>query len=135
MEWGECYIPGNVAKHFGKCPQTFRGISPDIPGNVVKHSGEYHQTFRGISPNIPGNEEMEIRTQGQSKISSCCFCVWCKSRELGGRGSPIFPCLTPVVECFLSDLLRAIVSYWVELHSESCQTFRMVLLCENNQRP
>ena len=30
----------------------------------------------------------EMRTWGQSKISSCCLCVWCKSREMGGRGSP-----------------------------------------------
>ena len=27
-----------------------------------------------------------------------CFCVWCKSRELGGRLSPRFPCVTPVME-------------------------------------
>ena len=54
-EWGECYIPGNVAKHSGECPQTFRGMSPNVPGNVLKHSGEYPQTFRGMSPNIPGN--------------------------------------------------------------------------------
>ena len=27
----------------------------------------------------------EIRTRGGSQISSCCFCVWCKSKELGGR--------------------------------------------------
>ena len=26
----------------------------------------------------------EMRTRGESKISSCCFCVWCKSRELEG---------------------------------------------------
>ena len=62
-EWGECYIAGNVAKHFGGCHQTFRKISSNIPGNVLKHSGERRQkfrgispqTFRGISPNIPGN--------------------------------------------------------------------------------
>ena len=76
-----------------------------------------------------------MRTQGQSKISSCYFCVWCKSRELGGSGSPRFPCLTPVMKCLPSDLLHAIFSYWAESHLESCQTFRMVLLCENNRRP
>ena len=32
----------------------------------------------------------EMRMWGQYKISSCFFCVWCKSRELGGRGSPGF---------------------------------------------
>ena len=26
----------------------------------------------------------------ESKILSCYFCVWCKSKELGGRGSPRF---------------------------------------------
>ena len=42
---GKCYIPGNIAKHFGECLQTFRricytfwGMLPNIPGNVVKHS-------------------------------------------------------------------------------------------------
>ena len=128
-------IPGNVLKHSGEFRQTFRGMSSNILGNFVKHSGEHHQTFRGMSANLPGNEEMEMRMQGQSKISCCCFCVWCKSRELGGRGSPRFPCLTPVVKCLPSDLLQAIFIYWTESHLESCQTFRMVLLCENNQRP
>ena len=27
----------------------------------------------------------EMRTRGQSKISSCCICDWCKSREIGGN--------------------------------------------------
>ena len=52
---GEYYIPGNVAKHSGECPQTFRAMSPSIPENVLKHSGECHQTFWGMSPNILGN--------------------------------------------------------------------------------
>ena len=46
------------------------------------------------------------------------FCCWCKSRELGGRGSPRFPCVTPVVEKFSLDLLRAIISYWAGSHLE-----------------
>ena len=61
-EQGECYIPGNVAKHSGnvlkhsgECRQTFRGMSPNIPRNVAKYSGECRQTFREMSPNIPGN--------------------------------------------------------------------------------
>ena len=41
--------------------------------------------------------------------------------ELGGRGSPRFPCVTLVVESFSSDLPRAIVSYWAESHLESCE--------------
>ena len=32
---------------------------------------------------------------------------WCKSGELIGRGSPRFPYVTPVVESFSSDALRA----------------------------
>ena len=27
----------------------------------------------------------EMRMWGQPKISSCCLCVWCKSKELGGK--------------------------------------------------
>ena len=54
--WGKSpNIQGNVAKHSGKCRQTFRGVSSNIPGNVVKHSGECPQKLRGISPNIPSN--------------------------------------------------------------------------------
>ena len=48
-KWEECYIPGNVAKHSGECPQTFRRILSNIPGNVAKHSGECSRTFRGMS--------------------------------------------------------------------------------------
>ena len=33
----------------------------------------------------------EMRTWSQSKISSRCLCVWCKSRELRGRWSQRFP--------------------------------------------
>ena len=53
-----------------------------------------------------GNEDAD-----ESKILPCCFHVWCNSRELGGRGSSRFPCVTPVVESFFSDLLQAIISY------------------------
>ena len=53
--WGECYIPGNVVKHFGEYRQAFRGMSPNIPGYVLKHSGECPQTFREMSPNFPGD--------------------------------------------------------------------------------
>ena len=47
----------------------------------------------------------EMRTRGESNISSCYFCDQCKPRELGGRRSPRFPCVTPVVESFFSDVL------------------------------
>ena len=51
----------------------------------------------------------EMRTREWSRISSCYFYVSCKSKELGGRGSPRFSCVTPVVESS-SDLLRLIIS-------------------------
>ena len=59
----------------------------------------------------------EMRTWSQSKTSSCCLYLWCKSRELGGRGSPRFP--TAMVESFSADPLPAIRSYWPETHLES----------------
>ena len=63
----------------------------------------------------------EVRTRGESKISSFYFCVLCKSRELGGWRSPRFPYVTQVVERFFSHLLRAIISYWAKSHLETCQ--------------
>ena len=62
------------------------------------------------------------------------FCVWWKSRELGGRESRRFPCVTLVIESFSSDLLRATISYWKELHLESCQTSTMELFWKYGQR-
>ena len=57
---------------------------------------------------------------------------------LWGRRSPRFPCVTPVVESFFSDLLRAMMSYWAGSHLEFCQTscrrYKMELFCENYQR-
>ena len=76
----------------------------------------------------------EMKTRGEPEISSCCFCVWCKSRELEGRGSPRFPCNTQVLESFYSDLLRVRMTYLVESHLESCQTSTMELSYENNKR-
>ena len=54
----------------------------------------------------------EMRMCGQYKISFCCICDWCESREMGGRGSVRLP--TPMVESFSADLLPAIKSYWAE---------------------
>ena len=45
----------------------------------------------------------EMRTSGRSKILSYCFFVWCKSKELGDRGSSRFPCVTAAVKTFSSD--------------------------------
>ena len=56
----------------------------------------------------------------QPKILSCYLCVWCKSKELGGRGSTRVP--TPMVESFSQDFLPAIESYWTESHLDFCQT-------------
>ena len=73
-------------------------------------------------------KEMSIMW-GQPKISSCCLCVWCKSKELGGRGSTRFP--TSIVESFSADILAAIESYWKESHLKFCQTSSAELLSEN----
>ena len=73
-------------------------------------------------------KEMSIML-GQPKISSCCLCVWYKSKELRGRGSTRFP--TSIVESFSADFLPAIESYWTEPHSDFCQTSTTELFCEN----
>ena len=52
---GGSYIPGNVAKHWGQCRQTFQGMSLNIPGNVLKLLRECCQAFQGMSPNILRN--------------------------------------------------------------------------------
>ena len=73
----------------------------------------------------------EIRTRVESKISSCCFCVSCKWREFGGRGSPRFPCVTPVVESS-SDLLRAIITIsFPQKNSTTCKSHRKTLVPES----
>ena len=62
-----------------------------------------------------------MSTRSETKISSCYFCVWSKLRKLGGRESPRFPRVTPVVKNFSAHLLWALISYWAESHLESCQ--------------
>ena len=52
----------------------------------------------------------EMRTWGQSKILFYCFCFWCESRELGGRESSMFPCVTPVVKTFSERITFKILS-------------------------
>ena len=71
----------------------------------------------------------EMRMQGQPKTLFCCLCVWCKSKELGGRRSTRFP--TSTVESFSADFLPAIESHWTESHLEFCQTSTTELFCEN----
>ena len=71
----------------------------------------------------------EMRMWGQPKTSSCCLCVWCRSKELGGRGSTRFP--LSMVESFSVDFFPAIESYWTESQLEFCQTSTKEPLCEN----
>ena len=73
-------------------------------------------------------KEMSIMW-GQLKISSCCLCVWCKSKELGGGG--VQDSQYQQVESFSADSLPAVKSYRTESHLEFCQTSTTVLLCEN----
>ena len=69
----------------------------------------------------------EMKTPGESKILSCYFCIWLRSRELGGRVSPRFPFVTLVVEGFSSDHLRTIIRYWTESNLEFYPTSAMKL--------
>ena len=45
----------------------------------------------------------EMRTWSQFEISPYCFFVWCKLREILGRGTSRLNCVTGVVETFPSD--------------------------------
>ena len=48
----------------------FRGMSPDSPGNVAKHSGKCSQTFRGMSPNIHSLFNFQaVRTKSEKLLS------------------------------------------------------------------
>ena len=76
-------------------------------GQLADH---YSHFFSLIHPLLSNEFSFkEMRTWCQSKISSCCLCLWCKSRELGGWGSPRFT--TTMAESFSTDLLAAIKSY------------------------
>ena len=80
--------------------RSVRGVShrPAFMGNYPTISHTLLALLPGGRVLLQGK-----RMWGQSKISSYCFCVWCKSRELGSRGSSRFPCVTPVLETFYSD--------------------------------
>ena len=98
----ECLILlfGVPAMHQLK-PQSARGAAhhPLIWAIII------HTFFRLIHP-IDEFSFKEMRMWGQSKTSSCCLCVWCKSKELQRRGSTRFPTL--MVESFSTDFLPAI---------------------------
>ena len=80
--------------------RSVRGVShrPAFMGNYPTISHTLLALLPGGRVLLQGK-----RMWGQSKISSYCFCVWCKSRELGSRGSSRFSCVTPVLETFYSD--------------------------------
>ena len=84
---------------------------------------DYYSHFFSLIHPLDECPFTEMRTCGQSKISSCCICVWCKSKELGGSRSARFP--TPMVESFVADLLPAIKSYWTESHLELFISLRL----------
>ena len=69
---------------FRECPQTFRGISPNIPGNAAKHSGECPIYFDG-----KGIVEASSITDvffGELLIVCCViFCVENLSKLLAAR--------------------------------------------------
>ena len=69
------------------------------------------------------------RTWGQATISPGCVCVWCKSRQLGGRGSPRLTRL--MTGSFSADLLLATESYWTKSHLDFCQTLTAEPLCKS----
>ena len=93
--------------------------------NFCGQLADYYSHVFSVIHTLPLDEFSfkEIRTWGQSKISSCCLCVWCKSRELGGKGSSRFP--TPTMESFSADLLPAIKGYWAELNLELFTLLRL----------
>ena len=68
-----------------------------------------HTFFNLIHP-VDEFSFKEMHMWGKPKTSSCFLCVWCKSKELGGRGSTRSP--TSMVESFSVDFLPAIESYW-----------------------
>ena len=96
--------------------------------NHPAYADNYIHVFSLIHP-VDRFSFKEMRTRDQSKISSCCLCVWCKPKELGGRRSIKFP--TSMVESFSGDFLPAIESYCGESHLEFCQTSATELLCES----
>ena len=104
---------------------------PDSEGSISPYSFyvqllEYYSHAFSLIYLVGEFSFKEMRTLGQT--SSSCLCVSCKSRELGGQGSPRFP--TPMVESFSADLLPAIECYWTESHLKFCQTSTTKLLCE-----
>ena len=89
------------AKFFGKQKELFawrllRGseISPGL-----------FQDFMVLVPHITQ------RNEGAGSARDFILLFWCKSGELGSKGSPRFLCVTLVVVSFSPDFLRAVISY------------------------
>ena len=84
-------------------PSNFYGQLPDYqcPTTLVSHIYVVDELY--IFQLLVLLNEMSTRSE--TKISSCYFCVWSKLRKLGGRESPRFPRVTPVVKNFSAHLL------------------------------
>ena len=61
----------------------------------IARGASNHSAFTGKRPTVislihpkDGLSFKEMRMWGQSKISSCCICDWCESREMGDSGEP-----------------------------------------------
>ena len=63
---------------------------------------DYYSHVFSLTPRVYESFFKETRTWANSKISSCCLCVWCNSRELRGSRSPRSP--TTMVESFFQQL-------------------------------
>ena len=88
---------GQMVVHIAsaKIPERAGSISPSsFYRQLLDHSSRFFSLIYSVDEFFL----KEMRTWCQSKISSCCICVQCESKESGGRGSSIFPCVTPVVE-------------------------------------
>ena len=72
-------------------PWSARGTShhPPIWATII-------HTFFSLSHPVDEFSVKEIHMWGQPKISSCCLCVWCKSKELGGLGRASFRILSNI---------------------------------------
>ena len=67
------------AKKFDLVPKNFNLVPKNF--NLVPKKHVFGHIY-------PADEFFlnEIRSWDQSKVSSYCFFVWCKSKQLGGRG-------------------------------------------------
>ena len=58
-----------------------------LSSSFCGHLANYYSHVFSLVHRLDEFSFKKMRTWGQSKVSSCCLCVWCKSRELGDRGS------------------------------------------------